>query len=255
MILTITRKAGFTAAVFVPAFFVSCVFHLWAECASPTVVTNDGNDTQGIETDIRGATTVEIAAGLYKQVRLAEKKLNEEFNTKLEMADNVEERLWLQKSQMSWEEHVKENPSRPTAHEDGTLRAIAGLSRELSRIETRCKAIQLSWEQFQIYETIANGFFISVEGILLPMRCGEIILKRTVDMDEYEEKNTREYHVFPVTLIPKSSIRFVMQGKMYYAAIIQWTEDMDGGTPDYCLCIWDEAGIPLLSLRLTFPCL
>ena len=250
MILTITRKAGFAAAVFVPAFFVSCVFHLWAECASPTVVANDGNDTQGIETDIRGATTVEIAAGLYKQVRLADEKLNEEFNTKLEMADTVEERLWLQKSQMSWEEHVKENPSRPTFHEDGTLRAIAGLSRDLSRIETRCKAIQLSWEQFQIYETVANSFFIFVEGKLMPMRCGEIALKRMADMNEYEDKNTREYHALPVTLIPNSCIHFVMQRKKYYVAIIQWTDEMDGGMSGYHIYIWNETGIPLAFLKL-----
>ena len=246
MIMTVMRKAGFTVTAFAWAFFVSLVFRL---CVGRSY------GIQETQTYTHCATTVEIAAGLYKQVRLAEKKLNEEFHAKLERADTVEEWVGLQKSQMSWKEHIKENPSRPTVHEDGTLRAIAGLSRELSRTEIRRKSIQLPWDQFQIYETIANGFFISVEGILLPMRCGEIILKRTVDMDEYEEKNTREYHVFPVTLIPKSSIRFVMQGKMYYAAIIQWTEDMDGGTPDYCLCIWDEAGIPLLSLRLTFPCL
>ena len=200
-----------------------------------------------METMEYNTTTVGIVATLHEQISLAEEKLEELFQAKLKECESEEQRLMLMNSHRRWIEHFKNTPSRPTRYEGGSIRAIARLGEDLSRIEMRHKVMQLPMGQFQIYETIANGFSIFVNGMYLAMECGEIRLEQALDENDAENLESKHYNEF-MRLLPKTCVKLqLMKKHSFYVAIICHAKDDNEGmiSNEYYLCIWDENRKPL----------
>ena len=200
-----------------------------------------------METMEYNTTTVGIVVTLHEQISLAEEKLEEMFQAKLNECESEEQRLMLMNSHRRWIEHFKNTPSRPTRYEGGSIRAIAGLGKDLSRIEMRQEVMRLPMSQFQIYETIANGFPIPVNGAYLALECGEIRLEKALDENDAENLEITYYNEF-MKLLPKTCVKLqLMREHSFYAGIICHAKDETDCmiSNEYYLCIWDENRKPL----------
>ena len=94
----------------------------------------------------RLAPTYEIAADAYDEAELARVLLNETVLAQARKLPRPDADILLH-SHLAWLKYFKENPSRPTAYEQGSERAIWGAMTDLRRIAARLDAVRLPWER------------------------------------------------------------------------------------------------------------
>lgn len=197
------------------------------------IIEDQGQDDQ---------TTLDMTATMYDAVRLAEILLNESVWEKMKGLSDADRHILL-KSHLDWLEHFRTTPSRPTIWESGSIRGVASLGVDLSRIKARQEAMKLDWAQFLVYNTMANSCKIRLNTGEWPMQCGEIRLEFPFCEEEAAMLREDKYYRFPMQLVPQSCVEFAVAQRRCYAAVIRWTTELEGGdeTYSYYLGIWDRA--------------
>ena len=126
----------------------------------------------------RTAPTYEIAADAYEEAELARVLLNETVLAQAQKLPRKDADILLH-SHLAWLKYFKDNPSRPSAYEQGSERAIYGALIDGRRIKARLEAARLPWEQYKVYAKIANFCRVPIGNELHKMKFGEV--KRVLD--------------------------------------------------------------------------
>lgn len=189
--------------------------------------------------------TYEIAADVYEQAALARVLLNETVLAKAQGLSRKDADILLH-SHLAWLKYFKENPSRPSAYEQGAERAVYGAMIDLRRIEARLNAVRLPWEQYKVYAKIANSCRVPLEDGLHRMKFGEI--KLVLDAAwAYNQKDAENYgskiNEYPVVLLANTCRMERIGTAVYYCAVILPT-DREPENPVVYLCIWKQDGLP-----------
>ncbi len=148
---------------------------------------------------------------------------------------------------LAWLEFFKKTSSGAMGQEGETVRDVMDLKSDLSYVEARLEAVRLPFEQFKLYETIANSARIHLRSGDHPLCFGEIRLKETLKAMEPKNKGENQYRHFYFSLLAPTCIEFAdMASNTCLAAVIRRMEAVfSAEITTYYLHVWDNYGNPV----------
>ena len=188
--------------------------------------------------DIRGDkkevyTTHDTVRDLWEQVELVTVLLDEAVMQKVRKLP-AEQGMELLKTHLMWCKYFKATPSLPDI--SGSASGIFSLAGDFIRIKNRWEGVKLPYEQYLVYEKIANLCQVRLDCGNCKMQFGEVCLKKEAcwasDADEVARCG-KYYHDFPIGMQPESCVK-IPGG---YAAILH-------AHPMQYLCVWNSDGVP-----------
>ena len=148
---------------------------------------------------------------------------------------------------LAWLEFFKKVSSGTMGQEGEAVRDVMDLKSDLSCVEARLEAVGLPFEQFKLYETIANNARIHLRSGDHPLCFGEIRLKETLKEMEPKNKGEDQYRHFSFSLLSPTCIEFADRASnTCLAAVIRRREAVfSAEITTYYLHVWDNYGNPV----------
>lgn len=148
---------------------------------------------------------------------------------------------------LAWLDFFKKTSSGAMGQEGKAVRDVMDLKSDLSCVEARLAAVGLPFEQFRLYETIANNARIHLRSGDHPLCFGEIRLKETLKAMEPKNKGENQYRHFSFSLLSPTCIEFADRtSNTCLAAVIRRREAVfSAEITTYYLHVWDNYGNPV----------